>query len=397
MPDDILPTVRTRVSCRGMGHLTLACGRTVQCSFELHQVAVGDIYLKCWGPDLEPIPHFQPPESFSGTTDDGRSVAVKGVLHPKTAHSSSDEHPRMTYLCEGGEPWRITTRNGTPKTVKFRSVNFLFHGTAWSGEPSTTDRRLVLDIDVDGVTLVFDREPEYEAIEASLKEGGVAVSCTVSVTLGESADVSRVIVILDRVCFLLSFARKNLIGWSNYQTLDHDGSVIEEVRRSPIDRSFQATELILNIDGPGTKRFVETGYRVFQELDTDLQLRRVIHAVVDASTVGFIETQALLTCALCEFLVDKYAVLHKYRARSFREHLGYASKRLQTGLKAGDLNAFVASRDSLAHEMRFHTPDRVKELWRLVYVVDLLLLRLLGYSGQHVRRGTGLIVLSPVN
>jgi hypothetical protein len=155
------------------------------------------------------------------------------------------------------------TGNDTPQTVKFRLVNFLFRGTAWSGEPSTTDRRLVLEIDVDGVRLVFDRESEYDAIEASLKDGGVAVSCTVSATLGEFADVSGVIEILERVCFLLSFARKNLVGWSNYQTLDGDGKVIEEVRRSPIERSFQPTELILNIDGPSTKRFVETGYRVF--------------------------------------------------------------------------------------------------------------------------------------
>jgi hypothetical protein len=84
---------------------------------------------------------------------------------------------------------------------------------------------------------------------------------------------------------------------------------------------------------------------VFQQLETDFQLRRVIHAVVDESTVGFVETQALLTCALCEFLVNRYGAIHGYTARSFREYLGYASKQLQTGLKAGDLNALVASRD----------------------------------------------------
>lgn len=397
MSHEVLPMVQTRASCRGTGGLTVAAGRTIQCSFELHQTGVGNIYLRCWGQDLEPIPDFQPPESFSGTTDDGRSVAVQGVIHPKTADAGPDGQSRMTYLCQGGEPWRITAGNSTPKTIRFRIVNFLFYGTVWSGGPSTADRRLVLEIDVDGVRLVFDKEPEYEAIETSLKEGGVAVSCTVSVTLGDPADVFGVIEVLDRVCFLLSLARKNLVAWSSYQALDGDGNVIEEVRRTPIGRSFQGTELILNNDGLSTKRFVETGYRVLQQLEPDVQLRRVIHAVVDASTVGFIETKALLTCALCEFLVDRYGALHGYKARSFREYLGYASKQLQTGLKAGDLSAFVASRDSLTHEMRFHTPDRVKELRQLAYVVDLLLLRLLGYSGHHVRLGVGLVVLPPTS
>jgi hypothetical protein len=381
------------VRFRGLdGVLEYADGRDVRCSFEILQYGNADVYAQCrhdhddWMHDELDDPS-RAASRLRGMTDGSRLLLVDGGLQPCEVRLS-DAGSEITYYCGSGSV--LTDDWEGPAVARFAITNLLFRGLPRDAAPDRPSHR-ALDFTAGGRSISIVQVPDYLIVARELKAShGIEVTCHAHVAVAGRDDIEVTSEVVDRLCYLLTLATGTVVSWTAYDVANERGESVRELVRSAVTRPFSGPALVDNRDPGVLRTFIESLYPEYVRLDSSYCLARVIHARMDVNSGGFLETRALATGVLLEYIVGTYLRVNQASGRvrkgTLEARLRAVCDELVVDASDDDLKAAARTRHKLAHEMTFATSDARAEYSRIVHLLDKVLLRLLNYSGPYVDR-----------
>lgn len=281
-------------------------------------------------------------------------------------------------------------------TLRAYVANCLIGGHTMT-QNGTSFSRNKTDFVCGGYTFSFTQRQEIVIGQTSQFEGRHAETSEVHVQDVEAGEVPSVLKVLDRICWLLSFA-----GMSRVVCYGHDyPSGSGHTTRNAVvgfSRYFRPTLEIR--DGAEVKRFVEQTYPNFTQLEKLRRLPAVIDYLVQSDRPNQPTELRLITVfVLLENLKDTYAKSRKfpyvggaYRTTSGARAPRYTFEQLLTlmlkdvKMKKG-LKRVKDLRNEIVHSGLSHLPHRSR--WAMYErIQDLLreyLLRLLGFTGTYFK------------
>ncbi len=428
---------------KGEGQLEQLNVGSFECSFEVAQFYNGDIRLKCEfsnenHPPMGIISQLSGNIRLSGTTSDGRSVIIEENLL-QTRISSFFGQARsleLLYVISGASRLRVGKPEwGEKAEIQFGIANFFFMGSETQEVAPNSWKLSLLPLDLHGKSITIKQISEYDERMKSIKAlKSVSLTCHAQVEIHGFDEIEVVEATINRLCKLLSVARGTLVSWLYYDIVSPEGAIIYSEHFPAITRSYAGGPLIEDVLSEDTQRFIETAYSKYLELDPAYQLNRVIHAWVDIRSDSFLETRALALISLIEYLSGKFAsisgratvidenIFEQYREdiergvrqllttvipnlsannaatmaaksrsfnyRSLRSKLTSLLRHFDVPISNDEIGDFVETRNRLVHYMEFRTENPTAEFFQMVHLVDRLLLKMLGYSGQYVNTTT---------
>ena len=318
-------------------------------------------------------------------------------------------------------------------------------GRPASGEAVTTrSHRLdAIRLTIEGRTIELVQALNYREVLSDIRRtNGRATTAQLSIGAADTSEIhSTILPIVQRICELLTFATGTHVEWETAHAWDHQhGRWPLRTRNMRPVRPYSGGPPLIDKRRPAEIRwFLESAYPAFAEHRERFQLAAVTHAYADGLAGAFLDTRALMTAVLGEFLATKTLAHRNMRQRlvspglgklvrrslqclaeqllrsegpqrglddtgieiaietaqrklqyilapTLRERLRLAGLELGAGLDVPDINRFVDTRNDLAHYMAFTSKrgDSYDQYRAIRYVVDRLLLGLLRYRGPFV-------------
>lgn len=418
---------------QGKGIATFNDGSEVQARYTLVQLADADLLFSIhvnrsmW----DFLGGTLAAESLRGTLQDGRPVNAHGFL-TKESKQSTQAKTRLIGYTSGWEIGETNFREAS--LISFDIVNFRFFGTEneefIEGDTKrATSSLMKLSLGKREFTLRW--EEDYDQAVASLRaQQGVQVTCTVSTKIEDSAEIDAVIADVETLCDVMTVARGTLVNWTSFDVKSKQSEILFSRYRNSITRRFAGTELINSTDRQSTKSFLERGFSRCQEIAPDFQIRKIARAFTETKAGPFIESRSLLIGVLVEYiasvraridnrtyfldqevfesrwdsfkpnvlaslkltypeLVSKHvgAIMSNIRGlnrRPFSWKINNLAKWLNIKFEKGEVEKFVKTRNSLAHEGRFPESETpVIHYLRMQHFIDRVMLRLFDYQGSY--------------
>lgn len=388
---------------------------------------------------------FPEPAAFAGVTHDGRRLRVEGQIGLEQTRFG--ENPGASYLCFSGELAAVAPEPPEPDglVATFDLVNLKFWGnqvTTYSHPGGLPTLSRAVSFTLDGVAATLTRSGDYEQAMKRIRSGAEAVvTASLRVSAANLEDIEQLEQTARRICSLLTLATGNLVTWVSWRLGTADGTVLREAYRTAIRRRMTGSGAIDTREPDELVSFLETAYPRFLELEARLELHRVADAYVDGMVGSFLQTKALAIGVLMEYIVGRYLADAKVRlrifasragarlvrksliermrtcipeavdsaglilaqeamdriARAFENKLAFLNEptlndkltelaqRVSVNLTEEDIRKFVQTRNELAHRMDFHrNSTRSAQYFHMRYVVERVLLSLLGYRGPYV-------------
>ncbi len=356
------------------------------CEFEIGHRSDGHIAMHCDFADW-PKPLNAHGITFCGRTDSGIRLEATGPnqrLQP-IAVDFSDKYSYYYGL------WHLTADEpewSKAHSVTFALTNFLYCGNdANSGGRGTCYNSLNLKLD--GSDIVFRRVDDYYDIYNTVVTGeSTKVTCELTIEVdGRSRDELRKMV--NRICDLLTISQGRRIEWINYRVYDANSSLIftyHENRRTDPRRGF----VLVNFQNADTAiNFLKNGFPAFERFDSTHPtiLNGVANVMFDTNAARFTITHALsmfcMVDALGKNLLDK-----QYLSQGKQLQNSYPIKQKVEAMKStynvclcnSEIEFFRLSRNSVVHELKFHTRDTKVEYEKCYHIFHRLLLRILDYE-----------------
>lgn len=422
---------------RGRGRLQFAQGDTLRCAFRAVQLSDGRIVVNCSGRGVGRgyrlfDERMEAVVRLDGESSDGALVGISGLFATNASVRQRLAPSRDTWnlTCIAHELDVTYPGSGPPTSLKFGIVNFEYLGNTWRLTP-TGQNRDVLTLSLPVGELRIEKDADYEGVLAAAKaQRGADVTCHAIVPLGHGASLQNAVEIVSDVCGLLSFARGTKINWIYYEQLGTERGKASVAHRYTVTKPFSPTPLIDPHHPDDTVQFVSQCFRTYRQ-DTTFDLSRLSDAYVDAKGQGFVESKALVACALLDFLVGRYAnkagartmiptalfkelaaelrraveafqtrvsdPLHRTRLTYICSRLGELNRpplritlkefcqSLGLNISSQEIAQVVDTRNSLVHRARFKgTPGGSEEYWKLMNLIDRLLLKILRFEGYYI-------------
>lgn len=331
----------------------------------------------------------------------------------------------------------VRFRNAGPtlSSVSFDIVNFLFVGTEvvnYPTEHGEGGRLSRISLDLDGSVAILDQVSEYDAVKNRLKaRKGVEVTSTLTKRISEREEIDRAIESAERITDIMSICRGTVVSWVAYTVLDADAHVVLTHLRNSVVKNYSPFPLIHDTPPESTREFLQSGNHAHRSLDADYGVRRIARAYAETRGGPFLETRALLVSVLMEFLAATRAYLEDnatvmpdpqfedsaqdlvdaveravrdvfpdlprdqvqamaakargFNYRSLRSRINGLAASLELDVSSGEIAQFIEIRNSLAHNGLFpEGTEPVRSFMTMMALLDRVLLRLLGYSGEYI-------------
>lgn len=361
------------------------------CRFEVEQRPDGQIRV-CCAFSKSPKPVNANGVELSGETSDGKRVHGTGPFQNSSTTYDYDTEP-VTHFIDYGL-WKLTVGEADwskAHSVSFAITNFLFCGNDKDagGRWNCFD---ALKLKLDSSDVVFRKVDDYNKIYVPISRGETTdVTCILTVEIdGRSRDQMRKMV--NRVCDLLTIAQGRRIEWVNYKVHDASSSWIftyHAARRTDPRRGFK----LIDFETANTAiNYLERGYpayKRFQALHPTL-LNGIANIMFDTNAVRFTTIHALsmfcMVDALGKSLLDnQYQMKGKQTKNSYpiKEKVKALKCKYNVCLSASDIEYFRLSRNSVVHELIFHTSDPRLENKKCHHIFHRILLRILDYEAEY--------------
>jgi len=318
--------------------------------------------------------------------------------------------------------------------IRYGLTNFTFLGCEFSRK----DKGYPLDkfnAEINNLTVLFKKVEEYEDIEQRLKANKgchVTSEAIISLTTDESTKARSMILTATE---LLSLATRNFVSLI-YEDCYYNGNLIRTTLKPGVLTNYNNADQLIDTyihDSICTlKDYLETTYNKYQEFKDTFNLRSVIHLYLISRFLPFNEARFLLTFVSLECLLDSYEEYLKNTGTPVEPSLVKKTKKTlakelkKDGVELDDksLDRIAASiayphttfeeklisvlktygiahnpkdleltrlRNKIAHTGKFPetlssrtiVPD--DELKRLIYLLDRILLSLLGYHNKPLK------------
>lgn len=424
----------------GEGLLTFEDGENIECSFQCVQLTNGDIVARCH-PRIDFVTFGRlmnigftgkhAPRSLQGTTVEGYELVMQGnmLLIEQLVRFSVEEtiaEPITLYLFANEMDVRLGEEQSSGNELHFGLTNFRFKGSAPRRFP---DHRVsaVLPLTVGDTEVVIEPAQDYGAVVKTIgAQRGIDITCEAVVSIDSENEVNAIKAVLDDLCTLLSLARGTPINWIYYDVYSEPDAVIATHHRNAVTRSYAWSPLI-DERSEDTKHFLETTFGPFVEQKEVYKLDWAVEAYLDAkSESSYLQTRGLRAVITMEFLksrfVDHYGMRYIMEEETFKRNLqticeevkrilleclpsleslqvqmmlakiaGLNAKSFRSSLRemfdsiglaysGTELQSFIDSRNALVHRGDFHTENRREEYFRIINLLDRVLLKMLEYD-----------------
>jgi hypothetical protein len=368
------------------------------------------------------------PVRYVGTVIGGKPIEVSGRFLPAPMDKSIGTGSQNSYHVSFKGGMQV----GTPPAAvadaewRFAITNFLFDGRpAPNGNGA---EELQLQLGRCSTRLV--QVPDYKNARSFL-QARRRIRVTATAQIPGSIPLSNAMETAADLVSLLSIAKGTYISWICCDLVSLNGETLYSDHHPAITRPYNGALPLIDPRGyEELPQFLETVFQRFQELRTERGLRMISQAIADIRTDGFLEGRSLQALSTLEFMIGKHAAVkdrefyvHPLRFQVIRsdftkivrkvlrlalpevnssqtdglvEHLqginftsfgrrtkGMAND-LTVELDGGDPKQVKETRNDLVHRAKFNTAEPFAEFCRILYVVDRLLLGLLGYSGPYI-------------
>lgn len=267
-----------------------------------------------------------------------------------------------------------------------------------AGHTFTTDGqgrlRDTIELSCDGKTLVLKQAREVVSGGHEIFRGQFAETTQVLVKNVTPTEVEQVLIIVDRICWLLSFA-----GLSRVVRYGHDylGEGIDKNRRTIVDATMYFRPTLEIHDGGLIKGFIEQTYPIYKEYEADRKLNVAIDYLLQAERPSIpTECKLVFAFVLLENLKHTFARSKRIpfikgffrKSPDFREQYNFAELLNMMFSEVGmnpNLEQVIDLRNEILHSglsARSH-----KESWGMYEnihdIIREYLLRILGYKGEY--------------
>ena len=347
------------------------------CSFEVGQRPDAQIIMACDFSD-RPKPLNLHGIEFSGLTDNGTRVSAEGPFQNSQAFPG--ENAETFHISYG--LWKLTI--GDPDWSKAHSVTFAITNFIFCGNDEHAGGRAdclnTLKLTLDGLRVSFEKVADYDEIYNSVVGGQkTEVTCELTIQVaGRSRDEIRKIA--NTICDLLTIAKGRKISWINYKVFDANSSEIFTFHENRLTDPMTGYELIDFRQAKRAINYLERGYPAYEQFDSHYptMLNGVASMMFDSNSTRFTLTHALVMFSMVDALSKKVCNNDHFESRIKRLNNLYG-----VCLTSKERKYFVDSRNSVVHELKFHTSDTKKEYERCYHVFHRLLLRILDYQSEY--------------
>ncbi len=374
-------------------------------------------------------------ESFQGELKNGLKIYVIAPIFIKESKTSINTG--RTRIIGYPTSWSIGEKNfDFPTTITFEIVNFRFLGTegeTYSREGYEYSTLSLMPLNIGGREVLLRWIPEYDqAITILNAQRGVQVTCKATMPINSPSDIDDCISVMDTLCDVMSIARATLVSWTSFEVGESNNDrSIHTLYRNSVTRRYSGTELVDYRDSKNTKYFLEKGFLRCSELDDNFQTRRVARAYTETRDGPFIESRGLLIAVLTEYLANtnsrfknkasfiedevftarwdsikinlkdslrqtfpdinkRYISVMLNSAKNMNRRplswkLNNLAKWLDLKFEPGEVEEFVKTRNSLAHEGIFPSNgSSIAHYQRMQHFLDRIVLKLFGYTGPYI-------------
>lgn len=349
------------------------------CEFQVGQRSNGQIRVYCKFSESPDIVNAHG-VALSGWTNDGLKVCAKGPLQRRPWDVDYETEPetyfsqyRMTDLTIGEPDWSDT------HLVKFAVTNLLFCGNdVHSGGRGTCYNALKLKLN--DLNITFHKVDDYYEIENSVISGNqTEVTCELAIEVS-NRNCEEIRKVANRICDLLTIAKGRKIEWINYRVYDANSSIIfmsYQARRTDPRIGYK---LIDFRQANRAINYLERGFLAYEKFDLchPTLLNGIANIMFDTNAARFTITHALSMNCMVDAISKRVCNNDHFESRIKRLNNVFG-----VCLTSKERKYFVDSRNSVVHELKFHTSDIRKEYETCYHIFHRLILRILDYQSEY--------------
>ena len=422
---------------KGKGSVKFKSGAIYRCRFTLGQFSNTNLLISA---DINCLPldfffsHANDEiEDIEGTLLDGRPIQLIGPIYLRQMNSAPNNKNSRLIIhvsqCVIGVLEFLE-----PATISFEISNFLFNGTEVEIRKVNGQEQSefsLLPLNLGNREIQIRKVSNYKEVEAVLRaQKGVETTCIASSSMGNLTGLDEIILTMDTICYVASVARGTLINWNAFEVKTIAGNSPYVLCRDSVIRRYASFEVIRRDNIQETKDFLEKGYLQCIDLASEFQINRIVRAFTETRDGPFLETRTLLIAVLTEYLAGirsrldnrvffmeettfiegwetvknsignllstTYPEVKKeflramignakgLNRRPFSWQISNLAKWLNIKFEKGEIDKFIATRNSLAHTGSFPkdgTP--VEHYKRMQHFLDRIILRLFDYHGNY--------------
>jgi len=373
---------------------------------------------------------------LSGITEDNQEIVLEGQILltnvdlPITADSEA-----ITIALIATEMLIVPKEVSHPlQTLRFGITNFEFEGNIRREQKTETSYKL--DMGILAANLPFgeirvERLLNYDEAVANLRAiQSIEPTCEISLELS-GHDIQWAKDVADNLCTILSLAKGTKIVWIYLDGYDAEGIKRLTLHKYAIARPYSgaSASVVDSIHPSDVKELIENGYQRFTQLKGEYRLGNVIDSYLESKRPhSYLESRGLAAIQSMELLAGQYAEKHNLvyvidrnkfsdklseigsavsealqeafgedsanslcgedneklmilNRRTLRQVLKRLFQDFGIEVSRQKLNELIETRNALVHRGSFNTNDRVKEFYRIISIMDTLLLKMLGYEG----------------
>jgi hypothetical protein len=426
----------------GKGYLILQDGHHADCTFFACQFFNGKIYILCKFISLDAgiMSYRKYAIRLEGETSDGYFIYGSGNFNYISGEMGTNNS--ATYLISNLSVTR--DKNVIANKLVFGLTNLELDGRKHMLELEINQNGIVECVTVELVPM-----NDYALIISQLEAlNDVNVTYQAIIEINKKEDSWTLERLVEDLCYLLSVAQGTKIQWIYINRIGDENCILSSLHSNRHTKRYNPSTLIHAQD---VETFIKIAHKVYEEKRIALKLDKgLIDAYLDAqSQEDYIETRAVKLAVTIEMLKATLLELPEYELNeyilnkdyfedqiapklcdsvreilksnpadtnqensmtaeldcihhincinrvSFRRILRKICKFIYPDLNK-DINKFVNSRNSLVHNARFYcqsidpkcdNSEKVKEYFFLINFINILLLRLLGYTGNYYDYG----------
>ena len=357
------------------------CKFEQECKFKIGQQSDGTIIVEC---EFSDFPETVDPYSVElcGHTDKGLKVFGKGPHWNRTWGAGPDTvHEAITYFSH----YRFWTLNvgeadwSRAHSIKFAITNFLFYGNdkQASGRSNCLN---VLKLKLDDLNISFQKVASYDNVLNSVGRGEkTEVTCELVIEVA-SRSQKEILEFARNICDLLTIAKGRKINWINYKVYDANSSIIFTSHQSRLTDPNNGYELINFREAQMAVTYLEQCYPAYKQFDLchPTMLNGVANMMSDSNATRFPLSRALVMFSAVDALSNKVSSNSYFKAR-----IRCLKTMYNVCLDEEEIEFFRKSRNSVVHELKFHTNDTIEEYKRCYHIFHRLLLRILDYQSDY--------------
>ena len=181
------------------------------------------------------------------------------------------------------------------------------------------------------------------------------------------------------ICILLALASGKTVDWVDMRLYDSKAALLCcHYQHRRISAAFQFDMIdFTDIDVAG--KYLSECYPEYKQINPQYHIDTAAFMLGDLRPHPLLETRALLVYSIVDSFSQKLS-----NNDSFESRLKYLLNTFRVSFKNKEVNYFVKSRNSIAHEFEFDTKDEREEFFKNLNLFHRLILRMLGYDSYYI-------------